>query len=226
MVFLEDQHKEEEKKLKETKERLREIRPSTQAQKRNVAKLKALENQLDKAIVKYNQLLSENVNLKKQIDAQRKEKLSSDMVAERLTKEISGMDKTVEKLNNQCIDDEDRVKETNLQIMVLSNKHTREKEEFNEQIVRLKDKLKEREDLRKVDERGHAKDIFPPAGGGKTAQRQEFSNPLEILNQRLEKWKASNARKKEILAQYQRNVRIIQDAFDQIQEVYIFIYII
>ena len=46
----------------------------------------------------------------------------------------------------------------------------------------------------------------------------EFSNPAQLLKLRLQKWTNNNKEKKSLMDMYVRNVKIIEDAFDQIKE--------
>jgi len=46
----------------------------------------------------------------------------------------------------------------------------------------------------------------------------EFSNPVELLKLRLQKWTNNNKEKKNLMDMYVRNVNIIEDAFQQIKQ--------
>ena len=46
----------------------------------------------------------------------------------------------------------------------------------------------------------------------------EFSNPAALLKLRLQKWTTNNKEKKNLMDMYVRNVKIIEDAFEQIKE--------
>ena len=46
----------------------------------------------------------------------------------------------------------------------------------------------------------------------------EYSNPTAMLKPRLARWKANNLEKKNLMDMYVRNVKIIEDAFEQIKE--------
>jgi len=48
--------------------------------------------------------------------------------------------------------------------------------------------------------------------------KAQFSNPISILKMRLNKLISTNKEKKKLVDQYIRNVKIIEDAFDQIKE--------
>ena len=54
--------------------------------------------------------------------------------------------------------------------------------------------------------------------GAGAVTTQEFANPVAILKLRLNKWTSNNKEKKTLMDMYIRNVKIIEDAFDQIKE--------
>ena len=50
------------------------------------------------------------------------------------------------------------------------------------------------------------------------AKGAEFSNPIVILKRRLNKITETNKEKRKLMEQYLRNVKVIEDAFDQIKQ--------
>ena len=56
------------------------------------------------------------------------------------------------------------------------------------------------------------------AGKKKNAGTQEFANPADLLKLRLDKVVNNNKEKKTLMDMYIRNVKIIEDAFEQIKE--------
>lgn len=80
-------------------------------------------------------------------------------------------------------------------------------------IMELQKKLKERDE----NEKGATmKQDEATATTAVTAG--EFANPVALLKRRLNKWLANNKEKKELMDMYVRNVKIIEDAFEQIKE--------
>lgn len=49
-------------------------------------------------------------------------------------------------------------------------------------------------------------------------QGHEFSNPIVILKMRLQRITEANKEKRKLMEQYLRNVKVIEDAFDQIKQ--------
>ena len=64
LMILEDQYKTAVEELEEKKEKLKAIRPPTAKMNKDTHKIKLLENQLEKALVKYNEVQSFNKKLR------------------------------------------------------------------------------------------------------------------------------------------------------------------
>jgi len=77
--------------------------------------------------------------------------------------------------------------------------------------MELQKKLKERDENEK--EKTHGKEAEAAV-----STATEFSNPVQLLKRRLNKWLTNNKEKKELMDMYVRNVKIIEDAFEQIKE--------
>jgi len=99
---------------------------------------------------------------------------------------------------------------THNQILALKKKHEDEKESFERKIKELQDKLKERDeselDHSRTKEMGSSKKI--------NLANAEFSNPAQLLKERLKKKTANNKEKKSLMDMYVRNVKVIEDAFE------------
>ena len=78
----------------------------------------------------------------------------------------------------------------------------------------LQEKLKEKDDDQA--EKTRSKDMGTKKG--KTQGTGEFQNPADLLKLRLDKVVNNNKEKKTLMDMYVRNVKIIEDAFEQIKE--------
>jgi hypothetical protein len=76
----------------------------------------------------------------------------------------------------------------------------------------MQKRLLEREETLAMDEKQ------TEAKKGPTDDSQDYKNPIQILKLRLAKIVATNKEKKRLMEQYLRNVKVIEDAFDQIKE--------
>lgn len=95
--------------------------------------------------------------------------------------------------------------------MALKSKHESDKLVFEMKIMELQKKLKERDENEQ--EKGRGKEAEQT-----TTTITEFSNPVQLLKRRLQKWLSNNKEKKDLMDMYVRNVKIIEDAFEQIKE--------
>lgn len=96
----------------------------------------------------------------------------------------------------------------------MKQKHETDKINFEEKIQTLQAKLRERDD--DTQELNRTKQAAEDKNKDFTAA--EFSNPTALLKPRLARWKANNHEKKNLMDMYVRNVKIIEDAFEQIKE--------
>ena len=99
-MVLEDQYRNANEELKEKKESLKANRPSPAAMKADQSEIKRLENQLDKHLVAFNDLQSQNKGLRKQIDVCRKQQDVQNKVNNGYNREIRSIVDRVKKLNN------------------------------------------------------------------------------------------------------------------------------
>lgn len=93
-------------------------------------------------------------------------------------------------------------------------KHEAEKFNFERKIKHLQEQLKVKDDTEM--EKTKTK-IGVATTDTQAAAVGEFSNPVELLKLRLQKWTNNNKEKKNLMDMYVRNVNIIEDAFQQIK---------
>ena len=145
-MILEDQYKSALEELDEKKENLKQIRPPTAKMQKDSHKIKLMENQLDKALVKFNDLQSQNKNLRGEIDVMRKEMKNQMRVNKTLIRDITSTSENAKKLNVTTYQGQRISEETNNQILALKAKHEAEKFNFERKIKDLQDKLKEKDE--------------------------------------------------------------------------------
>lgn len=227
-MILEDQYKQLIEELAEKKERLKQVRPPTAMMKKDEHKIKLLENNLDQALVRYNDIQTVNKKLRMEIDVMRKEQRNQLRVNRNLYRDIQSLSDSAKKLNQTTYAGQRLSEETNNQILALKANHEVQKLTFERNIKSLQDKLKEKdqreEDLEEEKKKALAgikasKDAaLGKTKGGSIVATQEFANPVAVLKLRLQKWTVNNKEKKTLMDMYIRNVKIIEDAFDQIKE--------
>jgi chromosome segregation ATPase len=166
--------------------------------------------------VKLNMTKAKNEGLRREINLMRKELTSSRNECARFEKTVKKAKKEAE-LNNKDYQVVSKLaEETNNQIIALQAKHEEEKARFEIEIQKLQMKLKEKDEVIEMDNAHldkNLKDLEETAKGS-----LDFTNPIVILKRRLLKITDTNREKRRLMDQYLRNVKVIEDAFDQIQE--------
>lgn len=226
-MILEDQYKQLLEELAEKREHLKTVRPPTAQMKKDEHKIRLFENQLDQALIRYNDIQTQNRRLRADIDVMRKEQRNQLRANRNLIRDIGGLSDNAKRLNQSTYSGQRLSEETNNQILALKANHEMQKQTFERNIKSLQDKLKEK-DQREEDLEEEKKKALAGLKAGKEASMgktkgaavatQEFANPVAVLKLRLNKWTSNNKEKKTLMDMYIRNVKIIEDAFDQIKE--------
>ncbi|KAM3134025.1 hypothetical protein pb186bvf_013867 [Paramecium bursaria] len=177
--------------------------PQTKLQQ---SKIKNLQNQLDQSILKYNETQTQNSNLKHQIEMLRKERAQYLNIHQFLQEELLRIEKETVEIDKEMEKDQTRANLNREQIAQLKVKNDSEKEVYVEQFDRLKQQVLE-------EKKRHEQSNL--------AQRKEKPVNIDtgsILKQRLKKIIANNKEKVRLIEMYQKNMRVIEDAFNQIKE--------
>jgi hypothetical protein len=165
--------------------------------------------------IKLNESKAKNQRLREQINQHRKEMTSSLNEIATLKKNIKRNKSEAEKQNHEYIMSKKVAEEANNQIIALRAKHEEEKERFENEIKKLTDRLKVKDEMIEFDDKNFDQSYQQAKDKNKAS---DFANPVAILKLRLNKMIATNKEKKKLMDQYIRNVRVIEDAFDQIKE--------
>ena len=143
----------------------------------------------------------------------RKELCASQNSYKRLQTMTRKMRKMAEEENKDMLSDKTITEEYINQSIALRFKHEEDKEHFEGEVKRYQEKLYEKEEEKKIED-----DQDTSGAQGDKSKNGEFQNPIAILKLRLAKIVATNKEKKRLMDQYLRNVKVIEDAFDQIKE--------
>lgn len=99
------------------------------------------------------------------------------------------------------------------QAIALRTKHEEDKVHFENQFQAYQRKLVEKDEEKKIDD-----DTSDSGAGADKSKGHDFQNPIAILKLRLSKIIAMNKEKKRLMDQYLKNVKVIEDGFEQIKE--------
>lgn len=196
-------------------ERLYPTPKKVKTEEQEKAYLKSLQHKLEHEKVLLNNIRGENKDLKVRITSMRHEiSFAKDS--------ISRMEEAIEKLKvqSQTANEEGfrygrQASETNNQILALKCKHEEGKEEFEKNIGDLQEQLKAKDQKVEFNDKSLSRTMEAKQGQG---AKQEFANPIEILQIRVNCVVNKNIEKKRLLDQYVRNAKIIQEAFETIME--------
>ena len=118
---------------------LKSNRPSSADLRKHNFEVKRLENQLETALNKYNEIKSGNQGLRREIDVMRKQQLVQHRVNEGYKAEIKKATDTIRNLNIKTQTGARGYEETNNQILALKAKHEIDKFTFESKILALQD---------------------------------------------------------------------------------------
>mmetsp|Transcript_24291 Transcript_24291/g.27553 ORF Transcript_24291/g.27553 Transcript_24291/m.27553 type:complete len:482 (+) Transcript_24291:141-1586(+) len=212
--LLAEQVKNVELELAQKKQRMKMSSHKNITQKKSSTSIRSLDNQLEQAISKYNETLAQNKKLRGQIDVLRREKKNQKTVFEHLQSETARAENEAKSKYNENKYAVESSNEINNKIVALRAKHEDEKGNFVFQINELQSQLKS--DKKKQENQMKHMNSFMMGHNDKGVS--DIVDPTQILKRRLARWSAANKDKKRVIDHYQRNVRIIEDAFKQIEE--------
>ena len=179
--------------------------------------IRILENQLEKEVTKYNRVRSKNNASKKQIDVMRKELKTAKQVQAGLQKDMAKIRKKIRGEATKNNEMQQETEELHNEILALKQKDQDDKTSFEDKMRDLKKKLSDTDTSSQRLGRSMMQDnASTMAQGAQTSE--EFSNPADLLKDRLVKWVKNNKEKKHLMDKYIRNVKVIEDAFEQIRE--------
>ena len=164
--------------------------------------------------IRLNMTKAKNQQLRFQIDMLRKELTSSKNECNRYDKSIKKSRREAELQNKDYQAVSKIAEETNNQIIALQAKTEDEREKFDNEIQKLQLKLKEKDEMFEFDDKADKNKETQEANN----KGSDFSNPIVILKRRLLKIVDTNKEKRKLMDQYLRNVKVIEDAFDQIKQ--------
>lgn len=164
--------------------------------------------------VKLNDIQTVNLKLRKEVDVLRKEHRNQLRVNKDLQKEIKVTIDKAKELSIGAYTEGRKADGTHNQILALKKKHEDESQNFELKTKDLQDQLK----LRDESEVDHSRTKGNDASKKINLTNAEFSNPAQLLKERLKKWTTNNKEKKNLMDMYVRNVKVIEDAFEQIKE--------
>jgi len=210
LFSLEEAHNIVLKEYRERKSRMDKMTSPTKAEKKQLdVQIGNLQNQLETALTKYNEVLAANQKLRAEIDVVRRERVTYDKVRKDMEEELSKVvNETDDQANKQAMlqATADKMKE---KILKLKEKNTHDQTTYLSEYDRLQQKYKE--DI--INKRKDPRDR-----GLKSREKLENLDTQMLLKRRLQRIILSNKEKVKVIDQYRKNMAVIDEAFRVIQE--------
>ena len=213
LQILQDQIKQVDNELTEKRDNIEKIRPQPITDKLDHIRLSTQKHAIKNEQLNLNQTKSQNKQYKREIDMLRREIMYKNGEMSRLANLTKKMHKKAEQENSAALFSKSLAEQQINQAIALRAKHEEDKDHFEAEIKRYQEKLYEKEEENKIDD-----DQSTAPTKDQKNKNGEFQNPLAILKLRLAKIVATNREKKRLMDQYLRNVKVIEDAFEQIKE--------
>lgn len=214
-----------EEQIRQTQDELQERQKNIQARKPT-----ALQEKKDRIISKRNDAIVKNERImlnttkaanekcRKEIDVMRKELTSCKQEQKRYETLIKKVKKDAEEENKKALAIGRIAEETRVQIIAIMAKFEEERNRFDVVIQGYNESLAESGEKRDTYEEKKKQKDRDEAEAKEKEAKAEFANPIVILRRRLNKIIDTNKEKRKLMEQYLRNVKVIEDAFDQIKK--------
>jgi len=196
------------------RETLQKKLPSIKEEVKLQGRAKVLENTLDKEIRVLNKIHAKNRDLREKVDVLRREKKAYILMFKTLEDEIINCAKTAEQLNTQYLEGT-RVEETyKMKILELKSKAEDDQVDYETKYSEIEGQLEfERKAQASAIREIASTAAVPPAKG-----KDDIVDTQKTLKHLLEKWTNFCKEKKRVIDTYNRNIRLLSEAFAQIRE--------
>ena len=211
LLIIEEQIKQVNEELADRDRSVKQLKPTSLVEKKSNIKMNSTGKNVNNERVKLNQTKAKNQKLRGEVDILRKDMTSAQTEIDGLKKNIKRNKREAESQNKDYIMGKKVAEEANNQIIALRAKHEEEKDRFENEIKKLSDRLKVKDEMIEFDDKNFDQSYQQAKDKTKAS---DFSNPVAILKLRLNKIIATNKEKKKLMDQYLRNVKVIEDAFE------------
>jgi hypothetical protein len=134
-----------------------------------------------------------------------------------LSKDCGKIQKEIVKENTENVRLQKVTEQIVDEILAKKKKSADEQEEFERELEKLKHKMKETDSMSRKSKMSTAS-VEKPKAKRDLQKEEEFNNPALLIKKREEKWAANNKEKKHLMDKYIKNIKVIDDAFNQIKE--------
>lgn len=212
---LEDQVLNISREVKTRRDNLQKTLPSIKEERKLEARIKTLENNLEKETVKLNDIQAGNKTLRDKIDILRREKRAYLEMFEAMENELIEKARRAERCNSEHLEStkqEDRYKDKMLKLKAQAEGDIKGlQSRFSQMQSEIEDDRKRQTQVI----RDIAGTLMTPTS--KTG-REDAVDPHTSLEVLYNKWVNACKERKKVVEQYHRNIKILSEAFNQIRE--------
>lgn len=196
------------------RENLQKKLPSIKEEVKLQGRAKVLENTLDKEIRVLNKIHAKNRDLTEKVDVLRREKKAYILMFKTLEDEIINCAKQAEQLNSQYLEGTRIEENYKMKILDLKSKAEDYQVDYETKYSEIEGQLEfERKAQASAIREIASTAAVPPAKG-----KDEIVDTQTTLKHLLEKWTNFCKEKKRVIDTYNRNIRLLSEAFAQIRE--------
>lgn len=197
-------------KILQQRKQMGGVNAAKESQKMVAKQIRILENRLDKALVKFNEALAHNKNLRETIDGLRRERVVFDNIYRKLEKELHEKKKQMANIiesSNLAYESRDQAQ---MEMTAIEQQNNKERAEFEEQMAELDRAIDADRKRKEILLREQGKDVI--------GQRGEMSIEEEArLKKKVAKGVWSMAKDKANVAATEMKVQSYEEAFNRIK---------
>jgi len=211
LFTVEETHIATQKEYREKAKKVDTLKPVVSLEKKNMsAKMKGLEHQFDQLILKFNETVAANENLRSDIDVIRRERVTYNKVKHTMSEEVEKIARGAKEHEEKSKASDDAIKKIREKIVGLRGWNENEHSTYLSEFDKLQRKYKDEKDRKKIETKDRNQ-----------KQKDKIENLLDtqlILKRRLQRIILNNKEKVKVVEQYMKNMKVIDEAFNIIKE--------
>jgi len=188
--------------------------PSVKEEKSLEIKIKNLQNNLQKEMVKLNDIQATNKDLRERINVLRREKKAYTENYEKMQQELIEKAKAAEKCNQDYLASSQAEEKIKLKMLQIKSEAEKNISNLQSQFTAMQSVIEED----RKNQSNAVKEIANNLSNPEYRSGEEQVDPHTVLEKLHKKWINACVETKNIVDQYHKNIKILNDAFNQIKE--------
>jgi len=189
--------------------------PSFKEERRLDQRIKTFENNLQKEVVKLNDIQTKNKALREKINVLRREKKAYKENFERIEQELKEKSLEAEKSHQNYLNYVKAEEKYKLKMLKLKNKAEQDINQIQSQFTAMQSAIEE-DKKKQYSTAKEMNSIFK--GTEIPGAREDHVDPHSVIQALYNKWVSACRERKRVVDQYHKNIKVLSDAFNQIRE--------